>query len=1195
LTIHHEATDSKTVPGPAPAIDDRFTVLDGEVYLTGVQALVRVLIDQRRADRRRGRRTAGYVSGYPGSPLGGVDLEMERRRKLLAEHDVVHQPGLNEDLAATAIWGAQTVTTLPGAKVEGVFAMWYGKAPGVDRSGDAFRHGNIGGVGEHGGVIAVAGDDPDARSTNFPTSTIGAFADWAMPVLFPGSTQDVVDLGLHGYALSRAAGLWVSMRMVTDLADGSGIALVGPDRVVPTIPTVEYDGGPFRPKLRVGAPGAPMKEAERDLFGPRTELAAQYIKLNRLNPVVVEPSSARLGIVAVGKAYNDLRRALDLLGLDDAALVGSGIRLKKVVALAPVATAEWRDFAAGLATVIVIEEKRPFVESAMKEALYGTANAPEIVGKRDERGAELFPIHGELGSDRLARVLGSYLSRRSQIALRMPEPLREHALLPLSTSRTPYFCSGCPHNRSLVVPEGSVVGSGIGCHILQLIVPREEYGTLAGFTQMGGEGAQWVGAAPFTSTPHIFQNIGDGTFAHSGSLGVRYAIATGTTITFKLLVNSAVGMTGGQDVTGGMTVPALTRLLQAEGVVRTIVTTDDVSKYRHRRLPGNARLGKERLASNAVVWHRDRLLEAQELLASIGGVTVLLHDQQCAAEKRRLRKRAKQAEPTRRIMVNERVCEGCGDCNAKSQCLSVQPVDTEFGRKTRIDQSSCNLDYSCADGDCPSFLVVETKRVRKRKKTAPTLDIDLPEPTLVGTATSWNIHMAGIGGTGVVTASQILATAAVLDGFQVRDLDLTGASQKAGPVVSQLQLYQGDEPPATTIPDGAADLFLGFDLLGAVAPANLAKASQDRTVVVASLTRTPTGQMALDPATPFPALAELRRELDGVSRAGDNVYLDAEKIARSLFGTHMVANSVMLGAAYQCGAVPISEDSLHAAIRLNGTAVDQNLDAFRWGRAVVSHPELIDSYVTGATSANGRTANELRAEAAVSALELSSVVRERVERLAADLVGYQGTDYADRFVDRLSSMQRDLGPAREASERLLVSAAEGLHHLMAYKDEYEVARLHLLSAASAAVTDEFGDGAVVSWRLHPPILRTLGMQRKITLGPWFRPAFVALRSARRLRGTPADVFGYARVRRVERALVDHYGSLLQAATKQLTPQNADTVDELARSAFLVRGYEHIKLRNVVAYLESVDRLMTSLGALPPPAERLAALLAGADL
>jgi indolepyruvate ferredoxin oxidoreductase len=1161
------APEGLSAPGQF-ALDDRFRALSGQVYLTGVQALVRVLLDQRRSDARAGVRTAGFVSGYPGSPLGGVDLEMQRQTALLSEHDIRHLPGLNEDLAATAVWGTQTVGTLPGPTVDGVFAMWYGKSPGVDRSGDAFRHGNMGGTAASGGVLAVAGDDPDARSTNFPTDTTGAFLDWAMPVLFPGTVQDILDLGLHGYALSRAAGLWVGFKMVTDIADGSGTAVVDPDRIRPVIPDVAFDGLPFRPRLRVGTPGPPMREAERDLFTARTELAGLYIAQNRLNPIVTAPNSARIGIVAPGKAYSDLRQALAQLGLSDADLESYGIRLKKVSALSPVGREEWRSFAAGLEEIVVVEEKRPLIERFLRDALYGTADQPAIVGKEDERGRPFVPGHGELGAGTVSNLLGRRLAERWGLDVRLPEPPRERALLQLATTRTPYFCSGCPHNRSLVVPEGSLVGSGIGCHILQLVVPRPEYGELVGFTQMGAEGAQWIGAAPFVSAGHIFQNIGDGTFHHSGSLALRFAVASKANITYKLLYNSAVGMTGGQDVAGAMSVPDLTRLFAAEGVTRTIVTTDDPKKYR-----------RVRLAPGVEVWHRDRIIEAQEVLAATAGVTVLLHDQQCAAEKRRLRKRAKQAEPTRRVMIDHRVCEACGDCNAKSQCLSVQPVETEFGRKTSIHQSSCNLDYSCADGDCPSFLTVDVAKVKKPASSARMPSVKLPPPEAIVPTDAFNVHMAGIGGTGVVTTSQILATAAVLDGYRVRDLDLTGSSQKAGPVVSQLQLTTGDQEPATTIPAGGADLFLAFDLLGSVGPANREKADPSRTVVVASSSVAPTGQMAFDRRVALPDVAVLRAEMDDVSRARDNVYVDTEQLARAVCGTHMVANSVLMGAAHQAGALPLSTASIEEAIRLNGTAVDQNLAAFAWGRAAVVDPKAARKEIERAQRRSAAAAEDVRAAEMVDACgdvpaDLVPVLRTRV----ADLLGFQGERYAERY---LAVVRRVLGTATgDTRTRLATAVAHGLHKLMAYKDEYEVARLHLLPSAREAVAAEFGEGAKVSWRLHPPVLRAMGLDHKITLGPWFRPGFVALRGMRRIRGSWVDPFGYAQVRRVERALVEQYIAMIESGLAHLDEESAPALVELAGAAQDVRGYEHIKLRNVAGYLATVRRLAPAAKAQP---------------
>ncbi|WP_200800251.1 indolepyruvate ferredoxin oxidoreductase family protein [Jatrophihabitans endophyticus] len=1168
------ATTGGATGGATPppfSLDDRFAVVEGEVYLTGVQALVRVLLDQRRRDARLGLRTAGFVSGYPGSPLGGVDLELNRRAALLAEHDIRHQPGLNEDLAATAIWGAQTAGTLPAPLYDGVFGMWYGKSPGVDRTGDAFRHGNIGGVAEYGGVLAVAGDDPDARSTNFPTDTNGAFHDWAMPILFPGTMQDVIDLGLHGYALSRAAGVWVAFKMVTDIADGSGTAHVGPDRVDPIVPSVTLDGRPFRPQLRVGTPGPPMREAERDLFSARTELAARYVELNGLNPVVVDPPDARIGIVAPGKAYTDLREALTTLGLDHDDLVRAGVRIKKVSALSPVAASEWRAFAAGLQEIVVVEEKRPFLERFLRDALYGQPAAPAIVGKRDERDEAFLPISGELTAALVARVLGPRLHDRWGLDVRLPQVARERTLLPLSTARTPYFCSGCPHNRSLVVPEGSLVGSGIGCHILQLVVPRPEYGELVGFTQMGAEGAQWVGASAYTEAEHIFQNIGDGTFHHSGSLGLRFAVASKANITYKLLYNSAVGMTGGQDVEGAMTVPAIAALLEAEGVVRTIITTDDPKKYRRTKLP-----------KNASVRHRDDLVEAQEELAALTGVTVLIHDQQCAAEKRRLRKRAKQAEPTTRIMINDRVCEGCGDCNSKSQCLSVQPLETEFGRKTTIHQSSCNLDYSCANGDCPSFVSVDVENAKKAGTAVRLPSVPLVDPVAVVPTDAVNIHMTGIGGTGVVTTSQIMATAAVLDGHQVRNLDLTGSSQKAGPVVSQLQLFTGDVEPATTIPAGGADVFLAFDLLASVSEPNLAKGDPQRTVVVASSSVAPTGQMAYNSAIPLPSVAELRTMLDGVSRATENVYVDAEALARAVFGTHMVANSILIGAAHQAGALPLSTSSLEQAIRLNGTAVDKNLAAFAWGRAAVLDPAGTAEVVAKAKAAAARqVAVDERAAALAGGVEgVDDELRRLLTVRVADLIGFQNERYARRYLRVVRAAVDAERRVAGAPGDLARAVAAGLHKLMAYKDEYEVARLHLLDSAQDAVVTEFGEGAVASLLLHPPALRALGMKRKIKLGPRYTPVMRGLRGMKAVRGTPLDVFGYAEVRRVERALVQQYTAMIESGLRGLTAERLPALTELAAAPQDVRGYEHIKLRNVAAYVDRVRTLSAAAGADP---------------
>jgi len=1132
------------------SLDAKYTQEEGRVFLSGIQALVRLPLEQHRADRRRGLRTATFISGYRGSPLGGFDQTLEREKKLLEAHHVVFSSGLNEDLGATAIFGSQMVGLFPRPKYDGVLGMWYGKAPGVDRTGDAFKHANYAGVGKNGGVLALAGDDPVSKSSTLPSHSEVALYDALMPTIFPGSAQEILDLGLHGFMLSRISGLWVGMKIVTNVADEVATVEVSPDRVSPIIPTVDLDGRPFQHAINVNLIPPFGLDMERTLHYARLELARRYAWENALNRITVPTPDAWLGIMTTGKTYYDVRQALRELGLDDEALRRHGIRILKMAMLFPMEPRIVREFARGLQEILVVEEKRSFLETFAKDTLYGLPDRPRIVGKQDEEERLLLPIVGELDPDAIARAIAKRLARKMRVEsaearIRHLDELKGRPTT-LSLARTAYFCSGCPHNRSTVVPDGAVAAAGIGCHGMAMGMDRG----IIGVTHMGAEGAQWVGIAPFTETTHLFQNIGDGTLFHSGSLAINYAIAAGVNITYKILYNSAVAMTGGQDAVGALPIPALTRRLEADGVKRIIITTDHPENYKGASI-----------AASAEVWHRDRLLEAQSLLAAIPGVTALIHDQQCAAEKRRLRKRGKQADPQTRVFINEAVCEGCGDCGRKSNCLSVQPVQTEFGRKTQIHQSSCNKDYSCLLGDCPSFLTIEpVGPPRKREQRLTPLEALLPEPTLRVPRDGFALHMMGIGGTGVVTVNQILGTAALLDGRHVRGLDQTGLSQKGGPVVSDLRLDSAPIEISNKVSAGSTDLYLGFDLLVATDPVNLDKAEADRTIAVVSTSQIPTGQMVADTTLHFPELASTLMSLDRVTRKDANVYVDAQGMAEALFSDHMASNFILVGAAYQAGALPISAGSLEAAIRLNGVSVDMNLLAFRWGRMAVVDARRVEAAVQTATG-KVETPRALSADARalVEASGAQGKLRRLLEARVPELIAYQDAAYARQyvaFVTRVAEQETLKSPGRTG---LSEAVARYLFKVMAYKDEYEVARLHRSAALEAELSARFGSEIRYYWHLHPPLLRALGLQKKIRFGSWFKPVFDLLHAMRGLRGTALDIFGYARVRREERAVVGEYRRLVEAALETLGPASHDTAVALAELPDMIRGYEEIKL------------------------------------
>ncbi len=1126
-------------------LEDRYVADRGTVALTGVQALLRVLVDQYRIDTARGLHTATLLTGYRGSPLGGIDLTYQRHQAVFESHGITFINSVNEDLAATSVWGSQMATLMADPRYDGVVGMWYGKAPGVDRSGDALRHANFAGVDPNGGALCVAGDDPASKSSTLPSASEFALADLGMPVLYPGSVQEVLDLGLAGYALSRFCGLWVALKVHTDVADAYATVQVGPDRAATSRPPFEVDGVAWQHERerRLIAPWSLGREEE--VFETRTEAALAFIRHNHLDQVA-GPSDAWFGIVAAGKPYYDLLEALSDLGVDEPASLG--IRLFHPAMISPLDPVVAREFATGLEEVLVIEEKRGFIEAQLRSALYDLVDRPRILGKKDDEGRVLIPIGGALEAAQLAPALHRRLIRRvSPERLRAPRTRIEVAAAARLPGRTPFFCSGCPHNRSTALPEGSTAGGGIGCHGMVMLIPSRPTEDI---THMGGEGAQWVGAAPFVGMPHRFQNLGDGTFFHSGSLAIRQAVAAGTNITYKILYNGVVAMTGGQEAAGEVPVPELTRMLEAEGVSRMIVLADDPDKY----------AADARFADDVTVWHRDRLDEAQVLLRETPGVTVLIYDQACAANLRRERKRGLAETPPFRAFINEAVCEGCGHCGEISNCLSVHPVDTPFGRKTQIHQESCNFDFTCIDGNCPAFVRVVPGKRPRRGRGAPPQIADLPEPAT--TRDDANLLLVGIGGTGVVTANQLLATAALLEGKFATSLDQTGLSQKGGPVVSHLKITRQPMAESNRVGVGAADGYLVFDLLTGASPKNLDRAHPERTVAVVSTSRVPTGAMVTSTAVGFPELDAFRDTI-GTRVRPESRWFDAERIARQHFQSQAAANVIVIGAAYQLGVIPVSAGAIEQAIEINGVAVDMNLAAFRLGRRLIVDPDQVATRDPVPSEHLDRPV-EVELPAWADAPELAETLRRWIPHLTS----YQDARYAARFLHTVGQAHRAASAANAPG--FAVTVADGLGKLMAYKDEYEVARLHLDPAFARRVEERFGRGASITYLLKPPTLKLVGIDRKIGIPTTVaRPMFRVLRALRRLRGTPLDPFGRSHERRTERTLIVEYEQLVSDLCQRLTPDNASTLTEIAGLVDMVRGYDEIKLANVERYRRSL--------------------------
>ena len=1145
--------------GPEFDLSDKYRRTEGRILLGGVQALVRVLFDQVRADRRRGLRTGTFVSGYPGSPLGGFDQTLSATGPLLAEHDIHWVPGVNEDLAAAAVWGSQQDNLAPLAQHDGVIGMWYGKAPGVDRCGDVFRHANLHGVGRNGGVLCAVGDDPQSKSSTLPSSSEVALYDAGMPILVPGTLQELLDLGRHGFELSRWSGCWTGFKIVTALADAFGSAEVSPERIAPRIPELFFGGERWRfaqvPRLFL--PDTIALEGE--LYERRLAAASAYAAENRLDVIDVDPPTAWISILSYGRTYRELRQALADLGLaDDAALRAAGIRLVRLGMIHPVDRGIVRAAARGVEELLVVEEKRPFVERFVREILYGAAHQPQVVGKRDARDEVVLPLDGELNADRLRPILARRLARRLS-GLAAPLAGAPIEIGSAELRRSAAFCSGCPHNRSTFEASSSPVGGGVGCHALALWMDR---GTVS-YTHMGGEGANWIGRAPFTEVPHFVQNVGDGTFFHSGSLAVRAAVAAGATLTFKILYNGVVAMTGGQDPVGQLAIPDLCALLAAEGVTRTLVVSEEPDKYRDRRA-----------LHGAEVWPRERLHEAERALAGVSGVTVLVYEQACAAQLRRLRKRGKAPMRSQRVVINEAVCEGCGDCGAKSACLSVHPVDTELGRKTQIDQSSCNSDYGCLDGDCPSFVTLDAPEV-PRPVPIPALPADIPEPARraeIPAAGDYGVVAAGIGGTGVVTLNQILATAAFLEGLHVSALDQTGLSQKAGPVVSHLRLSRAVPVLANRVSEASADLLLALDLLVATDVPHLSRALASRTATVASTSLVPTASMVRAGAPP-PRVPELLERVQARTRPGRLVALDCVALSLALFGDTVQANLIALGAAYQAGELPLAARSIERALELNGVAVERNVAAFRAGRLAVCDPERLPRHERPGAQQHQQDPADL---AVARSLAVERRVEGRAVERAAELVAYQDARLARRYLDLVAAAQQAERPL--GGQALGDAVTDAFFHLLAYKDEYEVARLHLRPEFASALERAVPAGAQLRYRLHPPFLRALGMQRKLAVPAWLaHPLFRALRGLRGLRGSAADPFGYASLRRLERRLAAQYEDDLHGVLARLSSATHASAVELARLPLEIRGYEEIK-RAAIQRFESERQKLLSRAA-----------------
>ncbi|WP_321808838.1 indolepyruvate ferredoxin oxidoreductase family protein [Burkholderia sp. BCC1993] len=1140
----------------AVTLDDKYSKTEGRVYLTGSQALVRLPLMQRARDVAAGLNTAGFISGYRGSPLGIYDLALWQAEKFLKASHIRFQPGVNEDLAATAVWGSQQANLIGKARYDGVFALWYGKGPGVDRSGDAIKHGNYAGSAQNGGVLVLCGDDHGARSSTVAHQSDHAMIHAGIPVLHPSTVQEYLDYGLYGIALSRYSGCWIGFKCVTDTVEGSASVVVDPMRLEIRLPD-DFDMPPGGLNIRLGT--LPLQN-EKMLFEQRHLAAQAFVRANHLDGVRLgKRAGNRLGIVTTGKSYLDVLEALRCLDIDDERAEALGIAIYKVAMVWPLEPIRLGEFAQECEEIFVVEEKRPVIEDQIARILFNLRQRPLLVGKSDEAGAPLLSAVGELDPDRVMHAIAArYLRRHDEPRLRE----RMQALGAVrqwaagygsgqgQLMRMPSFCAGCPHNTSTRVPDGSTAMGGIGCHGMAVWLPQRNTMTLY---QMGGEGAAWIGQAPFVDMPHIFQNLGDGTYFHSGLLAIRACVTANVDITYKILLNGAIAMTGGQPIEGevfdgGMTAPRVAAQLHAEGVRRIALVSDDPDKHQRGEFPA--------LVS---FHHRDELDAVQKELRTWPGVSALIYDQACATERRRLRKRGKLAEAAERVFIHPEVCEGCGDCGVQSNCIALEPEETPLGRKRRINHSVCNKDYSCVKGLCPSFVSVSGGRLRARADTPDereaAIAAALPEPAISILARTFSILIAGIGGNGVVTVGALLGMAAHIEGRSCTVLDISGLAQRNGAVTSHVRFAadgssQAQSDHAARIPQGAADLVLGCDPVVASGAENLSKMAADRTAVVFNRFVAPTSTFASNPDLDF-SDARLEQVVRNAADAERVFGIDATTAAIKLLGNAIGANLFLVGYAWQKGLIPLRRESIDTAIDLNGASIELNRRAFALGRIAAADSERMLAW-TAPTNAPPAGAID----------DLDSVIADRVARLR----GYQNVAYAERYralVQKVAEVENRIVNAEQSLSRAVASAYA---KLLSYKDEYEVARLFASQDFRKYLHDNFEGDYSLRFNLAPPLLstrdRSSGRLRKKKFGPWMLPAMGVLSRFKFLRGTLFDIFGYSGHRRLERQLIADYETLVAVLLQELTPANHAIAVALAALPEKIRGYDVVKERNV---------------------------------